>query len=190
MPGDYHLAQGDFTGAIDAWKSVEDIRPRLLPVVVPRIIDAYGRFENSGNEIHSYLEGLRDKYDSEMINSAWLQMVEKREGENRARESLIEYCERSPSRYGIRRLIHDWVEGLSDIDTPRMRIVFRRFLDSIDKDETRFLCSQCGFSGRTLHWQCPGCDEWDTCAPPASEMDSGILRSESKSEMAAVEGVR
>ena len=190
LKGDYHSAQGNYVSAIEAWKSVERIRPRFLGVVVPRIIGAYGKFENDGDELHLYLEGLRDRFDSEIINSAWLQVVEQRDGESRARDSLIEYCERRPSRYAIRRLISDWVEGLSEIDTPRMRTVFKRFLESIEKDETRYLCGQCGFSGRTLHWQCPGCDEWDTCTPAGSEMGTEFLGTGSGAEVAEAQLVR
>ncbi|MDH5369549.1 MAG: hypothetical protein OEW99_05965, partial [Gammaproteobacteria bacterium] len=26
-------------------------------------------------------------------------------------------------------------------------------------------CHVCGFNGKTLHWQCPGCKRWDTVKP-------------------------
>ncbi len=170
LDGEYHLARGNYDQAIASWKSVERIRAQLLPVVVPRIIEAYGEIGNSGDELLFYLETLRDEYDSETIDSAWLQVLEQKEGEAAALNSLIEYCESRPGRYAVRRLISNWIDGSGDIDTSRMRVVFKRLLDSIDRDELRFLCSQCGFTGRTLHWQCPGCDEWDTCAPERSDM--------------------
>jgi len=28
-----------------------------------------------------------------------------------------------------------------------------------------YKCGQCGFSGRSLHWQCPGCKNWNTVKP-------------------------
>jgi lipopolysaccharide biosynthesis regulator YciM len=170
LDGEYHLAQGNYDRAIKSWKSVEEIRPELLPVLVPRIIEAYGQVDNGGDELYSYLENLRALYDSEAINSAWLRVLEQREGQAHALNSLIKHCEEKPSRYAMKRLISDWVEGSGDIDPSRMRTIFQRLIESFGTDELRFLCSQCGFAGRTLHWQCPGCDEWDTCTPELPHM--------------------
>jgi lipopolysaccharide biosynthesis regulator YciM len=29
----------------------------------------------------------------------------------------------------------------------------------------RYRCGYCGFSARTLYWQCPGCKKWGTIKP-------------------------
>jgi lipopolysaccharide biosynthesis regulator YciM len=29
----------------------------------------------------------------------------------------------------------------------------------------RYTCKNCGFSGKTMHWLCPGCANWGTVRP-------------------------
>jgi lipopolysaccharide biosynthesis regulator YciM len=31
--------------------------------------------------------------------------------------------------------------------------------------ESGYECRQCGFTGKSLHWQCPGCKGWNTTVP-------------------------
>ncbi|SDN08030.1 hypothetical protein [Pseudomonas jinjuensis] len=44
----------------------------------------------------------------------------------------------------------------------------RPIISALHKGMPRYRCTGCGFFGRELHWQCPGCHAWDTLRPLTS----------------------
>ena len=50
-----------------------------------------------------------------------------------------------------------------------------RFLELIEqllarllREQSAYQCHRCGFTTRTLHWQCPGCRSWGSMLPRES----------------------
>jgi len=43
--------------------------------------------------------------------------------------------------------------------------MLKNLTDRLQKDKPAYLCRECGFAGKTLYWQCPGCRCWDTVRP-------------------------
>lgn len=41
----------------------------------------------------------------------------------------------------------------------------RQLLHEVGLAQLRYRCSECGYLGTELHWQCPGCSSWDTLRP-------------------------
>ena len=43
--------------------------------------------------------------------------------------------------------------------------VLKSVTSQLLEDKPVYSCHVCGFNGKTLHWQCPGCKRWDTVKP-------------------------
>ena len=43
--------------------------------------------------------------------------------------------------------------------------VLHRLVAELVADKPLYRCGHCGFEGRTLHWQCPGCRQWSSVKP-------------------------
>jgi lipopolysaccharide biosynthesis regulator YciM len=43
--------------------------------------------------------------------------------------------------------------------------MLKNLTDRLQKGKPAYLCRECGFTGKTLYWQCPGCKRWDTVRP-------------------------
>ena len=43
--------------------------------------------------------------------------------------------------------------------------IIRRLSDKILESKPIYRCSKCGFGGRKMHWQCPGCRSWQSVMP-------------------------
>ena len=43
--------------------------------------------------------------------------------------------------------------------------ILRDLTDKLLESEPVYRCCSCGFAGRTLHWQCPSCKQWNTVKP-------------------------
>jgi len=35
----------------------------------------------------------------------------------------------------------------------------------LQEEKPEYQCGQCGFQAHHLHWQCPGCNRWNTIKP-------------------------
>ncbi len=44
-------------------------------------------------------------------------------------------------------------------------LILKGLTDRLLTDKPVYRCHACGFNGKTLHWQCPGCKEWNTVKP-------------------------
>ena len=44
-------------------------------------------------------------------------------------------------------------------------VMLKDLTDRLQKGKPAYLCHECGFAGKTLHWQCPGCRHWDSIRP-------------------------
>jgi lipopolysaccharide biosynthesis regulator YciM len=45
------------------------------------------------------------------------------------------------------------------------RVILNNLKSQLRQDRPVYACRICGFSGKVLHWQCPGCRQWDTVKP-------------------------
>ena len=44
-------------------------------------------------------------------------------------------------------------------------LTLKNMTDQLLENKPVYKCHNCGFCGRTLHWQCPGCKHWNTVKP-------------------------
>jgi lipopolysaccharide biosynthesis regulator YciM len=47
--------------------------------------------------------------------------------------------------------------------------LLKGIIGALREQHLGYVCSQCGFKGRTMHWLCPGCKRWNTIHPVPEE---------------------
>ena len=52
-----------------------------------------------------------------------------------------------------------------DIELPMQWSILEKFLGKLLANSSTYRCFHCGFSGKTLYWQCPSCRKWGTVKP-------------------------
>ena len=83
------------------------------------------------------------------------------EGSAVAEEFLTEQLARRPSLRGLEQLISLQAgssEGKTRDSLGLLQVLVKRLIE----ERPAYRCSHCGFSGRQLHWFCPGCKYWGT----------------------------
>ena len=160
LRGDLAMARGDTSRAIECYTAVENQNPELTPIVIKPLLNA---FCDSGdrNGLHDYIDGIRQRFNSYSVISTTRDMIARLDGEEEADRFFKDQILKRPSLRGLR----DWAQGELKKSKPGEREkvgIIIRMLDSVVEDKPGYVCSQCGFQAKTLHWQCPSCNQWDS----------------------------
>jgi lipopolysaccharide biosynthesis regulator YciM len=90
--------------------------------------------------------------------------IEQKEGADAANEFVLEQLLRNPSLGGFVTLLNRLDQGDQPLPPDQLALV-RRFSQSLLQRQPDYRCKNCGFSGKTLMWQCPSCRCWGSIKP-------------------------
>ena len=123
----------------------------------------------------SYLKlGQEEKYFSYLVDNARqysdltciLAMVDyltDKDNLSSAIECLSKHMTKSLSLRGSNKLLSLCIELLNDdVDKPQLQFLQEVVNKIADEVSFRYLCTNCGFSSKSLYWQCPSCKRWNT----------------------------
>lgn len=83
---------------------------------------------------------------------------------NEAIEFLLGQLDEHPTLGGVRALL-TLLMPFAEAEPQRWIQIIKGVLDSLLEKSQAYCCTQCGFSGRQMHWQCPSCKSWSTIKP-------------------------
>lgn len=90
--------------------------------------------------------------------------IEAHQGTAAAAEFVLEQLLRNPTLGGFVALLEHLDRDAQPLAPERLALV-RRFSKSLLNRQPSYRCGHCGFSSRSLMWQCPSCHEWGSCKP-------------------------
>jgi lipopolysaccharide biosynthesis regulator YciM len=83
-------------------------------------------------------------------------------GDAQARDWALQVLRQHPSLLGLQRLsAHGLIDAHSGLDPT----LFTPLLERHARRLGRYVCSHCGFKAQRFHWQCPGCNAWESYSP-------------------------
>lgn len=158
-------ADGDHRQALRSLLRILDQDARFLTLVIDSILELYGRLGDlSGRQ--AFIERLGghggSQDEAQILDAIRLRL---KMDEDPA-DALRRYAAGYPTIHGL----HDWLQGRLERGNgiPATDLaLFGETLGKVLAQGPLYRCGQCGFAGRKLHWQCPGCQQWGTIAPLA-----------------------
>lgn len=158
-------ADGDHRQALRSALRVLDQDARFLPLVIDAILELYGRLGDLAGR-QGFIErlGRRDGSQDEMQILDVIRLRLKMDED--PADALRLYAAGSPTIHGL----HDWLQGMLEHggEVPGADLaLFGKTMGDIVAQGPLYRCGHCGFAGRKLHWQCPGCQQWGSIAPLA-----------------------
>ncbi|WP_241546890.1 lipopolysaccharide assembly protein LapB [Thiohalobacter thiocyanaticus] len=154
---------GDNRAAIQVLKRIEKQDIDFLPEALPELKTSYAAL-GAEPELIRYLTDIIDRYRGVTPALMLSQLIEAREGIRPAVDFLTGYLRQRPSVRGLERMIHldlESSEGRARDDLLLLQDLTTRLLEG----RPRYRCHNCGFEAKALHWQCPGCKEWNRIKP-------------------------
>ena len=77
---------------------------------------------------------------------------------------IADHLTKNPSLPGLAKFIELRLAGDAAV-AGDSRMILSNLNCQLQQDRPVYACQLCGFSGKRLHWQCPGCRQWDTVKP-------------------------
>lgn len=165
--GQQLIAVKDYKAALQALQKIKQQDARYLTEALKSIALCYEQLEDE--------PGLWAFLQAEVAHNPQLpfvilmsQRIAKMQSEQAAETFLIEQVGRHPSFSGLKMLIDshvDQVDGKAQEDLK----IFKNLIDKVLAKKPQYRCSQCGFAGRVLHWQCIKCKSWGAVLPVQGE---------------------
>lgn len=160
---------GNYKAAIKSYHQVKFQDPAFLSEIINPLNRCYEAL-NQSEKMVKYLTDCLRLQPTLSVVLAFSEWIHKSQGEDEAIKFVVEHLRQYPSIRGIDRLIQfklaqsESVLGSYAETTSDLRLL-QELLQKLMANKSLYRCQACGFSGRTLQWQCPGCKRWDVIKP-------------------------
>ena len=163
LEADIARRHGQLKSANRAYKRVEQQDADYLSLVIDPLRKNYEQLGQMG-EFTQYLRELLGKQESISLMLTLAQQLCSRGDENEAASLLKDYLQRRPSLRALKYLLELRCSNSEPGQNGDMTII-KDIVDKLLAEKPVYQCNQCGFSSRSMHWQCPGCKKWNTVKP-------------------------
>jgi len=163
LRADIESMTGNYSGAIHSLRKVQDQDPVFIPLTLAGLKSCYAAL---GNEIgfRQYLYESLKKQSTATVVLALAEDIQQRDGDDQAIEFMNYELKKKPTIRGLARLVGLHLEST---EGPVQESLFQlqQLIDQLMLNQPLYQCAHCGFSGRQLHWLCPGCKHWGEIKP-------------------------
>ncbi len=163
LAGDVEMASGHPDRALAQWRQVETQSPAHLPLVVERLIKAYGALCKDAEGAQLLTQYL-DNYPSNDLLDVAYTYIAQQIGVDAAHQLVRAQMQKAPNLAGMSRLLEAQVASAEEPRRGELELM-RNLIRQRTKNLPRYTCQSCGFRARLFYWQCPGCSGWETYAP-------------------------
>lgn len=163
IQGEMAAAAGDCRGAIQAYQRVEQQDPAYLPEIMSSLVACY-RSCQAEQELFAYLQKVFAERGGITVLLAIVELMQQQRGKNEALKFLEQQLQGHPSLRGVLRLMEMAADSSADGERDILALL-KETIGQVLEEKPIYQCIHCGFAGKTLHWQCPGCKSWNTVKP-------------------------
>ena len=163
MQADIATTAGAYEAALRHLTRIESQDIAFLPEAITPLVGSY-RALNRVSELVDYLEHLCGLHAGITPVLMLTEMMSELGQHEQAKARLIRELQKRPTVRGINRLVDYSLVGASRESRENLTLL-KEFTVSLIENKYSYLCGNCGFQGRTLHWQCPGCKFWNSVKP-------------------------
>ncbi len=157
------MAREEYKTALKSLKRIKDQNPDYLSEAIELMASCYEKL-NEEDKLVVYLKSLLDEYPRVPVVLILAERLRQWKGDKVAATFVADYVRRYPSLRGLFLFINLYIssaEGQAKEDLYILQNLMKKLLS----DKPDYQCSSCGFSGKSLHWQCPSCKQWSTVLP-------------------------
>lgn len=163
LKADIEIGKNDYKAAMSSLKRIKDQDSNYLSEAIDSLASCYEKL-NQEEKLVSYLLRVLGEYPKIPVVLILSERIRKWKGDKVAANFVADYVRRYPSIGGLHLFINLYVsstEGRAREDI----LILQGLTHKLLADKPDYQCTTCGFSGKSLHWQCPGCKDWSSVKP-------------------------
>jgi lipopolysaccharide biosynthesis regulator YciM len=161
--GDIEREADHHEAALMAYSRIDGQDRELLPEVLASLYACHQELGDAEGMIE-YLRGCIPRYNGIAPVILLADILAEQNRQNEACDFLTRHLARYPSVRGLAKFVDLRLAGCR-ADGNESLVMLKTLTDRLQKGKPAYLCRECGFAGKTLYWQCPGCKRWDTVRP-------------------------
>lgn len=157
------IKQGDYRSAIRYLKHIKEQNPDYLSEAMDSLALCYEAV-NDHEALVTYLMQIMQEHPYVPVAMILAEHLRRQQGDQVATDFVTDYVRRYPSMLGLHLYIHLHVNSKEG----RLRedlLILQHLTKKLLADKPDYRCISCGFSGKSLHWLCPGCKTWSSVKP-------------------------
>ena len=159
---DKEMNEGNHERAISSYQQVINQDIDYFPNVIEPLKECYIK-TGKEKEMSPFLDSILEHYGG--ITPVLYRAEEiLSDDEGQAIAFMVEQLRHKPSVRGLQWLVElnlDRSEGRARENLT----ILRDLMDTLMENKPVYECLHCGFNGKSMHWQCPGCKQWNTIKP-------------------------
>jgi lipopolysaccharide assembly protein B len=163
MKAKIYIARNDYKNALRHLKMIKDQNHHFLSEAIDLIALCYEQL-GSQEKLIAYFKKLIDEYPKVPVVLILAERIRQWKGDKVAANFVADYVRRYPSIRGLSLFINLYISSAQGQAKEDLHIL-QNLMKKILSHKPDYRCHSCGFSGKSLHWQCPGCREWSTIMP-------------------------
>ena len=146
-----------------ALKKIENQDIDVLPEAISGLVKNYRSLDDLDG-LARYLTKLSELHSGITPILVLAELAADSDELDRARHYIIEELRTRPTVRGIDRLIEYLLIDANGEAEENLRLL-KETTSRLVEEKKVYKCGNCGFTGRSLHWQCPGCKSWNSVKP-------------------------
>ncbi len=163
IEGNFYKKTGKYNEALRAYQRIEYQDISFLPEALVMIMECYERLGDK-DALSEYLRYLMQNCPSITIVLANAEQVKDKQGQEHAAAFLTRHMHQYPSMRGLKHLIEFHLSRVMG-EVRNELLMLKSLVEQLIEKKPVYRCGGCGFSARSLHWQCPSCREWAGVKP-------------------------
>ncbi|MBQ8706975.1 MAG: tetratricopeptide repeat protein [Succinivibrionaceae bacterium] len=163
MLADLLSSRGDCDEAASFVSPVADYDPATVMIALP----VFKKCFRLPAENERYTEALKDWLDKSDSSTLVLEIasVIEQYDLNEAMQFILQNIRRKGTLRVFERLMDYQIREARDQDSRERLTLLQNLVNTEIAMHKNFVCSQCGFSSKTMFWNCPSCSEWNSIRP-------------------------
>lgn len=157
------MEKNDYKAALRCLKKIQTQNPDYLSEAIELLASCYEKLDEE-EKLVVYLKELLDEHPRVPVALILAERIRKRKGDKVAAAFVADYVRRYPSLRGLYTFVNLYISNAEGRAKEDLHIL-QNLMKKLIANKPDYQCSSCGFSGKSLHWQCPGCKQWSTILP-------------------------
>ncbi len=152
--------RGNHKAAIATWRTIQHKNPKFISETLDLIIESYKAIRET-EELFDFLKKTAETNLDPQLAIAYVDVLEAHKEKENAEEFLADWIRKNSSLSCLLRFILMKIKS-KDSEPNSDSMLIEGIINRQFKSGRRYECQCCGYSVKTLHWQCPSCRSWDT----------------------------